>query len=162
MQKTKPSRGKAYTAGSSPITNIVINNKEAKIHLDSGAFCNFVAKYYIDKIDTNWQEQSMPIVGIKSIRASQDIHPLRILEAVMIFPHPAGSMILKFEFVAMNNCTSQHFIFGNDYLNIYGIDINNHRGRYFTIGENERQKFAFPLEKKERTVIRKVIHVNKE
>ncbi|MBW0540771.1 hypothetical protein O181_080486 [Austropuccinia psidii MF-1] len=62
----------------------------------------------------------------------------------------------------MNNCTSQHFILGNDYLNIYGIDINNHKDRYFTIGENKRQKFAFPPEKREITVIRQVKNVNKE
>ncbi|MBW0556743.1 hypothetical protein O181_096458 [Austropuccinia psidii MF-1] len=43
----------------------------------------------------------------------------------------------------MDNCTSQHIILGNDYLNIYGIEINNHEDRYFTIGENKRQKFAF-------------------
>ncbi|MBW0559219.1 hypothetical protein O181_098934 [Austropuccinia psidii MF-1] len=43
----------------------------------------------------------------------------------------------------MDNCTSQHIILGNDYLNIYGIDINNNEDRYFTIGENKRQKFAF-------------------
>ncbi|MBW0476669.1 hypothetical protein O181_016384 [Austropuccinia psidii MF-1] len=34
MQKAKPNRGKGYTSGSSCITNIVIKNKEAKIHLD--------------------------------------------------------------------------------------------------------------------------------
>ncbi|MBW0556851.1 hypothetical protein O181_096566 [Austropuccinia psidii MF-1] len=39
MQKPKPERGKGCTSGSSCITNIVINNTEAKIHLDSGAFC---------------------------------------------------------------------------------------------------------------------------
>ncbi|MBW0590622.1 hypothetical protein O181_130337 [Austropuccinia psidii MF-1] len=38
MQKAEPARGKGYTAGSSCITNIVINNTEAKIHLDSGTF----------------------------------------------------------------------------------------------------------------------------
>ncbi|MBW0566474.1 hypothetical protein O181_106189 [Austropuccinia psidii MF-1] len=38
MQNPKPARGKGYTAGSSCITNIVINNTESKIHLDSGAF----------------------------------------------------------------------------------------------------------------------------
>ncbi|MBW0513935.1 hypothetical protein O181_053650 [Austropuccinia psidii MF-1] len=53
MQKAKTSRGKGYTAGSSCITNIVINNKEAKIHLDSGAFCTCVKKDYLDRIDTN-------------------------------------------------------------------------------------------------------------
>ncbi|MBW0494056.1 hypothetical protein O181_033771 [Austropuccinia psidii MF-1] len=33
LQRTKPSRGKGYKAGSSCITNIVIKNKEAKIRL---------------------------------------------------------------------------------------------------------------------------------
>ncbi|MBW0554988.1 hypothetical protein O181_094703 [Austropuccinia psidii MF-1] len=42
----------------------------------------------------------------------------------------------------MDNCTSQHIILGNDYLNTYFIDINKHKNRYFTIGENKRQKFA--------------------
>ncbi|MBW0559759.1 hypothetical protein O181_099474 [Austropuccinia psidii MF-1] len=53
MQKTKPARGKGYTAGSSCITNILINNREAKIHLDSGASCTFVGKDYLAKIYTN-------------------------------------------------------------------------------------------------------------
>ncbi|MBW0545134.1 hypothetical protein O181_084849 [Austropuccinia psidii MF-1] len=62
----------------------------------------------------------------------------------------------------MNNCTSQHFILGNDYLNIYGIDINNHKDRYFSIGENKRQNLAFPLEKGEINFIKQVKNVNKE
>ncbi|MBW0561130.1 hypothetical protein O181_100845 [Austropuccinia psidii MF-1] len=62
----------------------------------------------------------------------------------------------------MNNCTSQHFILRNDDLNIYGIDINNYKDRYFAIGENKRQKFAFPPEKREITVIRQVRNVDKE
>ncbi|MBW0571595.1 hypothetical protein O181_111310 [Austropuccinia psidii MF-1] len=90
------------------------------------------------------------------------MHPLRIFEAAMIFPHPTGSIRLKVEFVFMNNCTSQHFILGNDYLNIYVIDIKNHKDRYFTIGENKRQKFSFPPEKRKMTFIRQVTNVNKE
>ncbi|MBW0533648.1 hypothetical protein O181_073363 [Austropuccinia psidii MF-1] len=62
----------------------------------------------------------------------------------------------------MNNCTSQDFILGNDYLNIYGIDVNNHKDRYFTIGENKRKRFSFPLENREITVIRQVKNVNKQ
>ncbi|MBW0515507.1 hypothetical protein O181_055222 [Austropuccinia psidii MF-1] len=62
----------------------------------------------------------------------------------------------------MSNCTSQHFILGNDYLNIYAIDINHHQDRYFTIGENKRQKFAFPPENRDITVIRQVKNVHKE
>ncbi|MBW0531830.1 hypothetical protein O181_071545 [Austropuccinia psidii MF-1] len=104
----------------------------------------------------------MPIEGIKFSSASQDMLPLGIFEAAMIFPCPTGSIRLKVEFVVMNNCTSQHFKLGNYYLNIYGIDINNHKDRYFTIGKNKRQKFDFPLEKREITVIRQVKSVIKE
>ncbi|MBW0581224.1 hypothetical protein O181_120939 [Austropuccinia psidii MF-1] len=161
IQKTKPARGKGYTAGSSCITNIVMNNREAKIHLSSGSFCTCVGKDCLDKIYTNWQDRLVPIEGIKFSSASQNIHPLGIFKAAIIFPHPTGSIRLKAEFVFMNNCTSQNFILGNDYLNIYGIDIDNHKGIYFTIGENKRQKFAFPLEKREITVIRQVKNVNK-
>ncbi|MBW0559068.1 hypothetical protein O181_098783 [Austropuccinia psidii MF-1] len=161
MQKTKHARGKGYTAGASCTTNIVINNREAKLHLDSGAFCTCVGKDYLDRIYTNWKESLMPIEGINFSSASQDMHPLGIFEVAIIFPDPAGSIKLKVEFFVMNNCTSQHFILGNDYLNIHGIDINNHKDRYFTIGENKRKKFAFPLEKREITVIRQVKNVNK-
>ncbi|MBW0549966.1 hypothetical protein O181_089681, partial [Austropuccinia psidii MF-1] len=111
---------------------------------------------------TNCKEGLVPIEDIKFSSASQDMHPLGIFEAEVIFPHPAGSVRLKIEFVVINNCTSQHFILGNDYLNIYGIDINNYQDRYFTIGENKRQKFAFAPEKREITVTRKVKKVNKE
>ncbi|MBW0555436.1 hypothetical protein O181_095151, partial [Austropuccinia psidii MF-1] len=127
MKKAKPARGKVYTAGSSCINTIVINRTEAKIHLDSGAFCTCVGRNYFDKIYTNWQDKILPIEGIKFSSASQNMHPLGIFEAAMILPHPVGSIRLKVEFFVMNNCTSQHFILGNDYLNIYSIDINNHK-----------------------------------
>ncbi|MBW0493907.1 hypothetical protein O181_033622 [Austropuccinia psidii MF-1] len=57
MQKTKPATGKGYTAGSSCITNIVINNREANIHLDSGALCTCVGNNHIDKIYTNRKDK---------------------------------------------------------------------------------------------------------
>ncbi|MBW0503590.1 hypothetical protein O181_043305 [Austropuccinia psidii MF-1] len=43
----------------------------------------------------------------------------------------------------MENFASQNIILGNDYLNIYGIDINSHKDKCFAIGENKRQTFAF-------------------
>ncbi|MBW0529261.1 hypothetical protein O181_068976 [Austropuccinia psidii MF-1] len=95
MQETKPARGKGYTAVSSCITNIVINNKEAKIHLDSGAFCTCVGEDYLGMIHTYWQDTLMPIEGLKFRSASQDMNPLGILEAEIIFPHPARSIRLK-------------------------------------------------------------------
>ncbi|MBW0548909.1 hypothetical protein O181_088624 [Austropuccinia psidii MF-1] len=90
------------------------------------------------------------------------MHPLGIFEAAMIFCHPEVSIRLKVEFFVMNNCTSQHFILGNDYFNIHGIDINNDKDIHFAKGENKRQKFAFPTEKREISVIRQVRNVNKE
>ncbi|MBW0546112.1 hypothetical protein O181_085827 [Austropuccinia psidii MF-1] len=115
--------------------------ERSQVTLDSGAFCTCVGKDYLYRICSNWKESLIPIEGIKFRSARKDMHPLGIFEAAMISPHPAGR---------------------NDYLNIYGIDINAHRDRYFTIGGNERQKFASPPEKREITVIRQLKNVNKE
>ncbi|MBW0542233.1 hypothetical protein O181_081948 [Austropuccinia psidii MF-1] len=66
MQKTKPARGKDYTSGASCITNIVITNREAKLYLDSGAFCTCDGKDYLARTYANWKEILMPIEGITS------------------------------------------------------------------------------------------------
>ncbi|MBW0571589.1 hypothetical protein O181_111304 [Austropuccinia psidii MF-1] len=80
--------------------------------------------------------------------------PLRIIDLTLIFPHPSQCIRLKVEFVVMDNCTSSHFILGNDYFSIYGIDISNQKHRYFTIGYNKRQKFGFFINKKQITAIK--------
>ncbi|MBW0533227.1 hypothetical protein O181_072942 [Austropuccinia psidii MF-1] len=54
----------------------------------------------------------------------------------------------------MDNCTSNHFILGNDYLSIYGIYISKQNDRYFTIGENKRQKSGLFNNKSKIQVIR--------
>ncbi|MBW0572253.1 hypothetical protein O181_111968 [Austropuccinia psidii MF-1] len=80
--------------------------------------------------------------------------PLGIIDLTLIFPHPSQCFIIKVEYVVMDKCTSNHFILGNDYLSIYGIDISNQKDRYFTIGDNKRQKFGFLNNKKQITVIK--------
>ncbi|MBW0551512.1 hypothetical protein O181_091227 [Austropuccinia psidii MF-1] len=95
MQKTKPARGKGCTAGSSCITNTITKNRKSKIHLDSGAFCTCVGKDYLDKVYINWQDKLMQIEVIKFSGSSQNMHPMGIFEAEMIFTHPAGSIRLK-------------------------------------------------------------------
>ncbi|MBW0505253.1 hypothetical protein O181_044968 [Austropuccinia psidii MF-1] len=92
MQKTKTSRGRGYSDGSSCITNIVINNREAKLHLDSGAFFTCVGNKYLGRIYTDWQERLIPIEDIKFSSASQNMHCLGIFEAAMILPHPSASI----------------------------------------------------------------------
>ncbi|MBW0582430.1 hypothetical protein O181_122145 [Austropuccinia psidii MF-1] len=144
MCKTKPARGKGFNAGASCITSTLMNDIEAKVNLDTGAFCTCVGKDYIQVILPEWKNHLLPIEGVQFSSSSTNMYPLGILDTNIVFPHPAGSIRMKTEIVAMENCTSQHIILGNDYLNIYGgIDINKHKERYFTIGENKRQKFAF-------------------
>ncbi|MBW0539211.1 hypothetical protein O181_078926 [Austropuccinia psidii MF-1] len=46
LMKTKPSRGKVYTAGNSCITEVVIDNNPTKHLLDPGAFCACVGKSF--------------------------------------------------------------------------------------------------------------------
>ncbi|MBW0504192.1 hypothetical protein O181_043907 [Austropuccinia psidii MF-1] len=79
--------------------------------------------------------------------------PLGIIDLTLIFPHPSQCVRIKVDFVVMDSCTSNHFILGNDYLPIYGIDISNQKKRYFTIGDNKRQKFGFLSNKKQITLI---------
>ncbi|MBW0487704.1 hypothetical protein O181_027419 [Austropuccinia psidii MF-1] len=142
MCKTKPARGKGYTAAASCITSVLRNDIEEKVNLDTGAFCNCVGKDYVQEIFLGWKNHLLPIEGVKFSRASNNMYPLVILDTNLVVSHPEGSIRVKTEIELMHNFTSQHIICGNNYLNIHGIDINNHKDRYFTIGENKRQKFA--------------------
>ncbi|MBW0511624.1 hypothetical protein O181_051339 [Austropuccinia psidii MF-1] len=143
MCKTKPARGKGYTSGAYCIISILINDIETRVNLDKGAFCTFLGKDYLQAILPGWKNHLLQIEGIQLRSASNNIYPLGILDTTLVFPHPAGSVRMKREIVLMDSSTSQRIILGNDYLNIYGIDMNNHKDRYFAIGENQRQKFAF-------------------
>ncbi|MBW0468759.1 hypothetical protein O181_008474 [Austropuccinia psidii MF-1] len=141
--KTKSSRGKGYTSGASCITSCLINDIEAKVNLDTGAFCTCVSKDYLQAILPGWKIHQLPIEGVQFSSANNNIYPLGILDTNLVCSHPAGSVRMKTEILVMDNCTSQHIILGNYYLNTYGIEINNHKDRYFTIGGNNRQKFGF-------------------
>ncbi|MBW0578675.1 hypothetical protein O181_118390 [Austropuccinia psidii MF-1] len=129
---------------------------EFKVNLDTGAFCTCVGKAYLQIILPEWKNHLLPIEGVQFSSTSNNMYPLGILDTNLVFPHPEGSVRMKTEIVVMDNCTSQHIILGNDYLNIYAIDINNHKDRYFTIGDNKRQKFAFSNMPKQISVVSSV------
>ncbi|MBW0503688.1 hypothetical protein O181_043403 [Austropuccinia psidii MF-1] len=143
MCKTKPARGKGYTAGESCIKAVLRNDVVVKVNLDTGAFFTCIGKNYLQVILPEWKNHLLAIEGVQFSSPSNNMYPLGILDTDIVFPHPAGSVRMKTEIVGMDNCTSLHIILGNDYFNIYGIDISNHQDRYFTIGENKRQIFAF-------------------
>ncbi|MBW0468778.1 hypothetical protein O181_008493 [Austropuccinia psidii MF-1] len=143
MCKTKPARGKQYTAGESCITSVLMDDVEAKFNLETGAFFTCIGKDYLQIVLPEWNNHLLPIEGVKFSSSSNNMYPFGILDTNLVFPHPAGNVRMKTEIVVIDSFTSQHIIIGNYYLNIYGVEINNHKERYFTIGENKRQKFAF-------------------
>ncbi|MBW0554313.1 hypothetical protein O181_094028 [Austropuccinia psidii MF-1] len=159
--KSKPNRGKGYTAGNSCITEVVIENKPTKRLLDPGAFCSCLGKSFLNTCAPNFENQLLPIDGIKFNGSSNPMKELGIFENTVIFPHINGNLRITVEFVVMENFSSTHFILGNDYLIMYGIDLHNKKDRYFTIGDNKHQKFAF-LPFKRQITVRKVAPVHLE
>ncbi|MBW0490229.1 hypothetical protein O181_029944 [Austropuccinia psidii MF-1] len=139
MCKNKTDEGKAYNSGESFIASILMNYVEAKVNLDTGEFCTSLGKDCLQVILPEWKNRLLQIEGVKFSSASNNMYPFGILDTNIVFLHPAGSVRMKTEIVVMDNFTSQHILLGNDYLNINGIDINNHKDRYFTIEENKRQ-----------------------
>ncbi|MBW0546055.1 hypothetical protein O181_085770 [Austropuccinia psidii MF-1] len=143
LYRTQPAKGMGYTAGKSCISIAMVNNQEAKVNLDTGAYCTCVCKSYLKTIVLDWQEKLITIQGVKFSSASESMKPAEMIDLTLIFPHPSQCFRFKVEFLVMGNCTINHFILGNDYLSTYGIDIFNQKDRYFTIGNNKRQKFGF-------------------
>ncbi|MBW0560380.1 hypothetical protein O181_100095 [Austropuccinia psidii MF-1] len=150
--KAKPNRGKFHTAGSSCITEVAIDNKPTKHLLDLGAFCSCVGKSLLKTCVPNFEDQLLPIDGIKFNSASNPMKALRVFETNVIFPHINGNLRITVESVVMENFSSTHYILRNDYLIMYGIDFHNNKDRYFTIGENKHQKFSFSPLKRQITV----------
>ncbi|MBW0517278.1 hypothetical protein O181_056993 [Austropuccinia psidii MF-1] len=129
LMKTKPNRGKGYTAGNPCIAEVVIDSKSTKLLLEPGAFCYFVGKSFLKTCVPNFENQSLPIDGIKSNSASSPMKALGILETTVIFPHRNGNLRITFESFVMKNCSSTHFILGNEYLIMYGIDLQGNKDR---------------------------------
>ncbi|MBW0503023.1 hypothetical protein O181_042738 [Austropuccinia psidii MF-1] len=161
LMKNKPYRGNGYTAGNSCITEVVTDNKPIKPLLDPGAFCSCAGRYFIKTCVPNFEDQLLPIDGIKHNSASSPMKELGIFETTVVFPNMNGNLRITVEFVVMKYFSSIHFMLRNDYSIIYGIDLHNNKERYFTIGDNECQTFAF-LPFKIQITVSKVSLVNLE
>ncbi|MBW0548695.1 hypothetical protein O181_088410 [Austropuccinia psidii MF-1] len=116
LMKTKPNRGKGYTAGNCCITEVVIENKPTNPSIDPGAFCSCVEKSFLKTCAPNFEDQLLTIDGIKFNSARNPMKALGIFETNVIIPHINGNLRITVEFVVMKNCSSTHFILGNDYL----------------------------------------------
>ncbi|MBW0462137.1 hypothetical protein O181_001852 [Austropuccinia psidii MF-1] len=93
MCKTKRDRGKGYTSGASCIISILINDIEARVKLDTGAFCTCLGKDHLQAILPGWKNHLLQIEGLQFISASNNMYPLGILDTNLVFPHPAGSLV---------------------------------------------------------------------
>ncbi|MBW0468489.1 hypothetical protein O181_008204 [Austropuccinia psidii MF-1] len=129
LRKTKPNRGKGYTAGNSCITEVLIDNKPTKLLLDPGSPFSCVGKSFLKTCAPDFEDQLLPIDGIKFNYESNLMKALGISDTTVIFPDINGNLRITVEFVAMENCSSTHFIFGNDYFIMYGIDLHNNKDR---------------------------------
>ncbi|MBW0475515.1 hypothetical protein O181_015230 [Austropuccinia psidii MF-1] len=161
LMKIKPNRGKVYTAGNSCITEVVINSKPTKLRLDPGEFCSCLGKSFLQTCVPNFEYQLLPIDGRKFNIASKPMKGLGIFETSVIFPHISGKLRITVEYVLMENCSNAHFILGNDYLIMYGIDLHNNKNRYLTIGDNKHNKFSF-LSFKRQITVNKLLPVSLE
>ncbi|MBW0527348.1 hypothetical protein O181_067063 [Austropuccinia psidii MF-1] len=126
LMKTKPNRGKRYTAGNSCVTEVIIDNKPIKRLLDPGAFFSCVGKSFLKTCVPNFENQLFPIDGIKFNSASSPMKALGIFETTIIFPHINGNLRITVEFT--------------------------NKDRYFTIGGNKHQKNFFLPFKRQITV----------
>ncbi|MBW0541565.1 hypothetical protein O181_081280 [Austropuccinia psidii MF-1] len=161
LMKTKPSISKGYISGNSCITEVVINNEPTKILLDLGAFFSCVGNPFLKTCVPNFEDQLFPIDCIKFNSESNPMKSLGIYQTIVIFPKINGDIAIPVELFVMENCSSTHFILGNDYLIIYGIDLHNHKARYFTIGDNKHQKSTF-LSFRRQITVKKVSPLNLE
>ncbi|MBW0505028.1 hypothetical protein O181_044743 [Austropuccinia psidii MF-1] len=80
LYRTKTSKGMGYTAGKSSISIVMVGNQEAKVNLDTGAYCTCVGKSYLKTIVPDWEEKIIPIQGVKFSSASESLKPLVIID----------------------------------------------------------------------------------
>ncbi|MBW0548675.1 hypothetical protein O181_088390 [Austropuccinia psidii MF-1] len=95
MFKTKPARGKGYTAGVSLITSILVNDTHSRVNLDTGAFLTCAGKDDLQSILPGWKNHLLPMEGVQLSSSSNNMYPLGILDTNLVFPHPTGSIRMK-------------------------------------------------------------------
>ncbi|MBW0545933.1 hypothetical protein O181_085648 [Austropuccinia psidii MF-1] len=101
LVKTKPNKGKGYTADNSCITEVVIEKKPTKPLVDPGAFFSCDGKSFLKTCVPNFEDQLLQIDGIKFNSASNPMEALGIFETNFIFPHINGNLRITVELLVM-------------------------------------------------------------
>ncbi|MBW0577712.1 hypothetical protein O181_117427 [Austropuccinia psidii MF-1] len=122
---------------------VCIENAKHSLIIDSGAHCSIVARNYVDKHFSNWESQLLPTEAKNFKSASGQITSIGTIIKEIIIPHRKGKIRLNPEFVVLDDAHIQGLLLGTDYQRIYGIDIDNGKNRYITIGTNKKINFHF-------------------
>ncbi|MBW0559478.1 hypothetical protein O181_099193 [Austropuccinia psidii MF-1] len=80
LHRTKPAKRMGYTNGKSIISTFMVENSEAEVKLDKGAYYTCVGKSYLKTILPYWEEKLIPIEGVKFSSASESMKPLGIID----------------------------------------------------------------------------------
>ncbi|MBW0536653.1 hypothetical protein O181_076368 [Austropuccinia psidii MF-1] len=64
LYRNKPEKGMGYTSGKSSISIVMVENQEAKVNLDTGAYCTCVGNSHLKTLVPDWEEKLIPIQGV--------------------------------------------------------------------------------------------------
>ncbi|MBW0544762.1 hypothetical protein O181_084477 [Austropuccinia psidii MF-1] len=84
---TKLSKGMGYTPGKSSISIVMVENQQARVNLDTGAYCTCIGRSYLKTTIPDWEEKPIPIQGTKFGSSSESMKPLAIIDLTLFFTH---------------------------------------------------------------------------
>ena len=84
-----------YKSGESSISIATLSNQEARTNMDTGAYCTYAVKGYLQTLVPDWENQVIPIQGLNLSSESGGMKPHGILDLTWNFPHPSQCIKMK-------------------------------------------------------------------
>ncbi|MBW0549209.1 hypothetical protein O181_088924 [Austropuccinia psidii MF-1] len=127
----------AYIYGTAIKMTVFIDTCQHPLIIDSGAHFSRVAREYLDNHFLNWEKQLFPTNEKNSKSASGKMTSIGTIIKEIIIPHRKGNIRLNPKFLILEDAHIQGFLLGTYHHRMYGIDINNSKGRNITICTNK-------------------------
>ncbi|MBW0573871.1 hypothetical protein O181_113586 [Austropuccinia psidii MF-1] len=140
-----PTKGMAKIYGTARKMTVCLDNGENPLIMDSGAHCSIVAKDYLDRYFTNWENQLFPTKAKNFKSASGKMNSIGTIIKEIIKTHKKGNFRINPEFVLVYEDHIKGFFLGTDYQRMYVIDIYNSKNRHIPIGTNKEKKFSLDI-----------------
>ncbi|MBW0543432.1 hypothetical protein O181_083147 [Austropuccinia psidii MF-1] len=152
-----PTKGIAYIHGKATKLTVCIDNAQHPLIIDSGSHFSIVARKFLDKYFTNWEEKPMPTKARNFKSASGKMNSIGTTITEIIIPHRKGNIRLNPEFVVLDDAHIQRFLLRTDNQRMYGIDICNRKNRQITI----EGQFRTTLTSKQKVSLLKILRKNR-